>query len=111
MSKSKLFVCLVVFNALVIVAFILSSIYIWDFIDNLTSQAYHGSSGTTIPIINVDWLQVTGGTVGWTSDGTQIPRPLPTVIPNYPFFIFWAALIGNLVLIALILRRHPNQEK
>ena len=95
-----------VFNALMIVTFIFSSVYIWDFINNLTSQANHDSSGTTIPIINVDALQVTGGTVGWTSEGIQIPRPLPTEIPNYPFFIFWLTIVGNLVLIALGLRKN-----
>ena len=105
MSRRKMIVCVAVFNALMIVAFIFSSVYIWDFINNLTSQANHDSSGTTIPIINVDALQVTGGTVGWTSEGIQIPRPLPTVIPNYPFFIFWLTIVGNLVLIALGLRK------
>lgn len=103
MSKKKMIVALVVFNALMIVAFILSNIYVWDFINNMTSQWSYGN-GVAIPIINIDAFQVTGETIGWTSDGIQVPRPLPAVIPNYPFFIFWVAMLGNLVLAALILR-------
>lgn len=104
MSKRQMIVFIAIFNVLMIVAFIFSNICIWDFINNLTSQASHDSSGTTIPIININALQVTGGTVGWTSEGIQIPRPLPTIIPNYPFFIFWVAMIGNLVFAVLIMK-------
>ena len=108
-KKKNNCLCIAIFNVLIIVAFIFSNIYIWDFINNLTSQWSHDSSGTAIPIININGLQVTGGTIGWTSEGIQIPRPLPTVIPNYPFIVFWVAMMGNLVLITLILR-NPNKK-
>ena len=101
---SKILALMILFNVLMGIAFIFSNIYIWDFINNLTSKASHDSSGTTIPIININSLQVTGGAVGWTSEGIQIPRPLPTIIPNYPFFIFWVAMIGNLVFAVLIMK-------
>ncbi len=102
MSKKKMIVGLIISNALIIVAFILSSIYIWNFINNTTSQWSYSNDGVTIPIINLNALQVTGGTVGWTNDGTQIPRPLPTIIPNYPFMLFWIAVIGNIIFAVLI---------
>jgi len=112
MSKRKLIVVLAVFNALMCVAFVFSSIYIWDFVNSLTSERSHDNSGTTTPIINMDVFQVTGGTVGWTSDGIQIPRPLPTIIPNYPFYIFWIAIVGNAVLFAVVLRKwHMPAER
>ena len=101
---SKILSLMILFNVLMIVAFIFSNICIWGFINNLTSQASHESSGTTIPIININALQVIGGTIGWTSEGIQIPRPLPTIIPNYPFFIFWVATIGNIVFAVLIMK-------
>ncbi len=106
MSRDKLILLLVVFNVLMAVFFIFSSIYIWDFINNTTSQWSYGTDGVTIPTINIDAFQVTGGTIGWTSDGIQVPRPLPAVIPNYPFFIFWIAIVGNFAAIALLLRKH-----
>ena len=108
MSKRQMIVCVAIFNVLMIVAFIFSNLYIWDFINNLTSQWRHDSSGTTIPIIHINGLQVTGGTVGWTSEGIQIPRPLPTVIPNYPFILFWIAMVGNLIFIASVLRKQMS---
>ena len=51
MSKRKLIVVLAVFNALMCVAFVFSSIYIWDFVNSLTSERSHDNSGTTTPII------------------------------------------------------------
>ncbi len=105
MFRRKLVVSTAVFNALMIVAFIYSNSYIWGFINNMTSQWSYGN-GVTIPIITIDAFQVTGGTIGWTSDGIQVPRPLPAVIPNYPFFIFWTAIVGNLAAMALILRKN-----
>jgi hypothetical protein len=111
MPRREMIVCVAVFNLLMVLAFIFSNMHIWDFINNLASQASHGSGGTTIPIIEINGLQVTGGTVGWTSDGIQIPRPLPAVISNYPFYIFWVVIVGNLVLMALILRKQPTEGK
>jgi len=95
---------MILFNVLIGIAFVFSNIYIWGFVNNISSQGSHDGNGTTIPIININALQVTGGTVGWTSEGIQIPRPLPTIIPNYPFFIFWVAMIGNLVFAVLIMK-------
>jgi hypothetical protein len=106
MSKRKLVVCVAVFNALIIMAFIFSNIYIWDFINNLTSQARHDSSGVVIPNIQINSLQVTGWIDAWTSEGFLVPTVPPASVPNYPFIVFWVAIVGNLILIALILRKH-----
>ncbi len=105
MSKKKLIGLATIFNVIMIVAFVFSNIYIWNFINKISSQKHYGSDGVTIPVIGIDALQITGSTIGWTSDGTQEPRPLPTVIPNYPFYIFWIVIVGNLALIVLILRK------
>ena len=53
-------VLVVIFNVLMIVAFILSNIYIWDFINTLTSQTRYDSNGVVIPQIQINALQVTG---------------------------------------------------
>ncbi len=105
MSKKKLIGLAIIFNIIMLVAFIFSSIYIWNFINKITDLGYYGSNGVTIPTIWITALQITGGTIGWTSDGTRVPRPLPTVIPNYPFMLFWITLIGNLILIAFLIQK------
>ncbi len=85
-------------------AFIFANISIWNFINTLSSQASYGD-GVVIPIIQVNALQVTGYIDAWTKEGLAIPTMAPGVIPNYPFIIFWVAVVGNLVLMAFILRR------
>jgi len=35
--------------------------------------------------------------------------PLPTVIPNYPYILFWVSIIGNLVFIAAAFFLHKDK--
>ncbi len=97
---------MIVFNVVMIVAFIFANIYIWDFLNkqiNLNSS-HQPDGNTVVPIIQIDGLQVTVDHVGWTSDGILIPMPLPPVVPNYPFILFWVAAIGNIFFAVVILR-------
>ena len=94
-----------------IVAFIYSNIYIWDFLNTQINVAGgRQDGGYIIPFIQVNGLQVTVGLDGWTSEGIAIPTPAPISVPNYPFIVFWVAIVGNLVLIALILRKRLPTE-
>jgi hypothetical protein len=118
MSKKQVIAYVAIFNALMIVAFIFSNIYIWDF---LTTQI-NGNFGYTLtngivtytePHIRINGFQVSVGIVGARSDGGNIPTPVPLSVPNYPFYVFWVAIVGNLVLMFLILRnlRWKKQTK
>ena len=113
MSKRQMIVFLSIFNVLMIVAFIFSNIYIWDYLNTqINLQSSHQPNGATIlPSIQINGLQVTVSHAGWTSDGMLIPMPAPISVPNYPFFIFWVAIVGNLILMALILRKRKHAEK
>ncbi len=108
MSKRRMMVYVTVFNVVMVVAFVFSNIYIWDYLNteiNLNSSYSPNGGGAIVPGIIINGFIIQVGHAGWTSDGTMIPMPAPASILNYPFTIFWITLIGNLVLIALILRK------
>jgi hypothetical protein len=97
----------IVFNVLVIAAFVISNLYMWDFLSTqVNRQGGRQENGVyVIPFIHVDGLQVTVGHDAWTSDGVAVPTALPISVPNYPFLVFWLAVVGNLILAALLLRK------
>lgn len=97
----------VTFNVFMIVTFIFSNIYIWDYLNaEINLKSSHQPNGSTIvPSIQIDGFQVTVSHAGWTSDGTLIPMPAPISVPNYPFIVFWIVLAGDLLLLALNLRK------
>ncbi len=104
---SKIPALMIVFNVVMLVAFIFANIYIWDFLNtqiNLNST-HEPNGNTVVPIIQIDGLQVSVDHIGWTSDGILIPMPLPAVVPNYPFILFLVATIGNILFAVAILRR------
>ncbi len=106
MPRKRITVFAAIFNALMIVAFIFSNIYVWDYLNTeINLKSGHQPYGNTIlPQIQINGFQITVSHAGWT-DGEMLPMPLPISVPNYPFIVFWIALIGNLILIALILRK------
>ena len=97
-----------------IVTFIFSNIYMWDFLNTqINKQGGRQVNGVyVIPFIQVTGLQVTIGHNAWTSDGIAVPTALPISVPNYPFIVFWVTIAGNLGLIALLLRKlQKDKEK
>ncbi len=110
MYRKRLSVYVTVFNAVLVVAFIFSNIYYLDFLNtqiNLQTTQYPRDV-TIVPFIQINGLQVTVSHSGWTSTGAVVPTALPSSIPNYPFIIFWIAIAGNLILVALILRKQKT---
>ena len=49
-------------------------------------------------------FQVTVGHDAYASDGVAVPTALPISVPNYPFWLFWVAMMGNMLFAVLILR-------
>ncbi len=107
MSKKKLIVLVAIFNVIMIVAFIFSNLYVWDFFNTkITLQGGRQDNGIyVIPFIQIDGFQITIGHSAWASDGVIVPTALPITILNYPFIIFWIAIIGNLILIAFLIQK------
>ena len=112
MSKRQTFVFVAIFNMLMIVAFIFSNICMWDFFNKqINLQGVRQENGIyVIPFIHINGLQVTIGHDAWASDGVTVPVAPPISVPNYPFIVFWVAIVGNLILIALVLRTQKNDK-
>jgi hypothetical protein len=84
-KKSVLFLT---FNVIFIVLFVFSSFYVWGFINSTDATL-----GQTQVSIDPFVLTISHPI---TQDGMVNLGPLPTVVPNYPFFIFLIATAGNI---------------
>ena len=107
-----LFALALIFNVIMGVSFVLANNSMWDFItseiDYDPSQV--ADSNHLVPYIIISGFEVSVGH-SIHSDGAFNPGPLPTVIPNYPYILFWVLMIGNLVFAALALVLHKTQTR
>jgi hypothetical protein len=94
-------------NLLLIVIFVLSSIYVESFISTQINeiQGFNGQGLVTIPYVEAYGFTVSISHIIYYENGTVANLgTLPTTIPNYPFYVFWISISVNLILIALVLR-------
>ena len=81
----------IVFDFIVGLFFVGSNAFIWDYLNwKITSNLWGPLTIGIAPQTIIDGRAVTVG--------TYVP------IPNYPFILFWVALAGNLIIIALSAR-------
>ncbi len=108
---SKIPALMILLNVVMIVAFIFSCIYMWDFFNTqINLQGGRQDNGIyVIPFVQINGLQVTIGHDAWTSDGIAVPTALPISVPNYPFILFWVAMIGNILFAVLIYRNKKTK--
>ncbi len=101
MSKNKLVACVFVFNVLMALAFVYSNSSLWD------------SVNTTYPTMTVSqWSPFSIHVMYYHyADGMLSVVQGIFLYFNYPFWLFWVTMMGNLVLMALILRRQPIEGK
>ncbi len=101
MSKNKLMAFVFVFNVLMALAFVYGNFSLW------------ASVSTTYPTMTASQLSPFSIHVMYYhyTDGTISVVQGIFLYFNYPFWLFWVSMIGNLVLMVLILRRQPSQEK
>ncbi len=110
MFKKKAVAYVAIFNVLVIALYVFSTVYMWDSLRTIVDTGAGGSyeDGFVVPFVEESGLQVTISHVFYGINGNQTVvnlGPLPTPVPNYPFYVFWVAIVGNLVLMALVLRK------
>jgi hypothetical protein len=110
MFKKKVVAYVAIFNVLVIALYVFSTVYMWDSLKTMVDTGAGGSyeNGFVVPFVEESGLQVTISHVFYGINGNQTVvnlGPLPTPVPNYPFYVFWVAIVGNLVLMALVLRK------
>lgn len=111
MSKWIMFFALaLIFNVIMGVSFVLANNSMWDFITSeidydpsrIAEDSYH-----LVPYIIISGFEVSVGHEIY-SDGVFNLGPLPAVIPNYPYILFWVSMIGNFVFVALALVLHKQ---
>ena len=106
MSKWIVFFALaLIFNVVMGVIFVLANDSMWDFI--ITEIGYDPSriaenSNHIVPYIIISCFEVSVGHSIYFN-GTMHGGPLPEVIPNYPYMLFWVSMIGNLGILVLAL--------
>jgi hypothetical protein len=113
MSKRRGLVALIIlFNAIIVTGFILSNIYMWNFLKTEINEkaSYNGQGLYAISCIEGIGFQVSISHPVYANGTIVNLGPLPTVIPNYPFILFWVSIIGNLVFIALVLRNKASKQ-
>ena len=86
--NSKFIVLLALFDILVSVLFVASNLYFWQYLNGVTS--YNEWDPLQVSIVPQNGI---GGPAGTFSS-----------LPNFPFILFWVALIGNFVLFVFLAR-------
>ena len=105
MSKWIMFFALaLIFNVAMGMSFVFANNSMWDFItleiDYDPSRVAEDSH--VVPYIIISDFEVSVGHSIY-SNGTRHGGPLPEVIPNYPYMLFWVCMVGNFVIIVLAL--------
>jgi hypothetical protein len=111
MSKWHVFIALVViFNVAVSGGFILASNYLFDYLNTEMGDIGYTDQGLySIPYIVFSGFQVQISHEMYENGQSVNLGPLPTVIPNYPYILFWVSTLGNLGLMALALILHKTK--
>jgi len=97
---------IVLFNVLIVLGFVFSNFYIWNFFNTQIDQGitYNGQGGYSIPYIEDFGLQVSVSHPFYENGTIVNLGSTPTAVPNYPFILFWVAIVGNLLFILILLR-------
>jgi hypothetical protein len=115
MSKWIVFIVLaLIFNVVMGVVFVLANNSLWDFImteiDHAPPPIDEGLY-QVVPYIHISGFEVSlshhiyiNGTIGNLG-------PLPAVVPNYPYMLFWVCIIGNFIFVALALVLHKSKSR
>jgi hypothetical protein len=114
MSKWHVIVAFVaIVNVLMIIAFIFSNIYLWDYLETEINEraGNQGQGNFIVPYIQEIDFQISIGHEFWAENGTIVNLgPIPKAVLNYPFILFWVSVVGNLVLIALVLTKKVHEK-
>ena len=86
------------------VGYVVASGNLYDYLETEMNDVGYTEQGLyVIPHIRITGFQVEiSHTYYENGQGVNL-GPLPTVVPNYPYILFWMSMIGNLVIIGLAL--------
>ncbi len=97
---SKWFILMILFNVVLAIFFVLSNYSIWN-----TVNSYHYSSPEWGPRSIVFVPRI-------FENGIIILEQMIVILPNYPFWLFWVSMIGNIIFAFLIqasLKKHKTK--
>jgi hypothetical protein len=92
-----------------IVGFVLSSIYVGNFIDTQINgiKSFNEQGLVTIPYVEAYGFTVSISHLIFYENGTIANLgPLPMTIPNYPLYVFSITIIVDILLFWLIYKKH-----
>jgi hypothetical protein len=97
-------------NLLLIVIFVLSSAYVGSFVSTQVNemQGFSGQGLVTIPYVETYGFTVSISHIIYENGTVVNLGPLPTTIPNYPFYVFWITVIVNLLLFWSLYKKHQQ---
>jgi hypothetical protein len=112
MSKCYvLFALALIFNVLMGVGYVLASSNLYDYLEAEMNELGYTEQGLyVIPHILINGFQVEISHTYYENGQVVNLGPLPTVVPNYPYLLFWVSMIGNLVFVALALVLHKSKS-
>ncbi|MEJ2363956.1 MAG: hypothetical protein P8017_04615 [Deltaproteobacteria bacterium] len=105
MTKWRTFLAVVViFNVVLSVGFVLASNYLFDYLNTEIGDVGYTDQGLyVIPYIRFSGFQVNISHDIYENGQVVNLGTLSTVIPNYPYILFWASTLGNIILITTTL--------
>ena len=105
-----LFGLALIFNVLMGVGYVVASGSLYDYLETGMNNVGYTEQGLyVIPHIRITGFQVEISHTYYDNGQVVNLGPLPSVVPNYPYLLFWVCVIGNLVFIALALILHKTQ--
>jgi uncharacterized membrane protein len=91
------------------VGYVLASSTLYDYLETEMNELGYTEQGLyVIPHIHITGFQVEISHAYYENGQVVNLGPLPTVVPNYPYILFWVSMIGNLVFVALALVLHKT---
>ncbi len=87
---AKWFVLMILFNVLLAIFFVLTNFQIWNIVNSYhyTSPTWSARDISFVP--------------RFFENGIFVLEQMIVILPNYPFMLFWVAMIGNIIFAILI---------
>ena len=104
------FALALIFNVVMGVGYVVASGNLYDYLETEMNDVGYTEHGLYV----ISHIRITGFQVeishAYYENGQVVNlSPLPTVVPNYPYLLFWVSMIGNLVFVALALVLNKTQ--
>jgi hypothetical protein len=98
---------LIAFDVMVAVLYVASSLWFYNIIN--TEQSHFSSTGTSIVQFGITPFTFSVSRMYFGAGGATNLGPIPAILLNVPFLLFWVLLIGNMLFFAWAMRKKCEQ--